>query len=504
MSRPISTLTIIGGGVAGWLAALFFRKYLGHRIRINLVAPSNSLPMSVGESTNGPFTDFLEDLNITKEDIITHCDGTLKIASEFVNWNALGRGYDWVHEFQTTQSVNGIPLFYYWHSLFRRGMTHESYQDSCFINANLVKKNLVPFVNERLDPVFKYGYHFDTHKFVNFLKGRATSEGVNYFNGTVAGVVKEIETNNIQKVCLDNGEELVSDFYIDCSGFRRALMSLAYPEASNFKSARSRLPCDSAVYCSIENNREAIRPSTKGTALSAGWCWDIPLSNRTSIGYVYASDFCEAAAATAELKQEYGLSKDVDLKTMGWEPGYYDNPWVRNCVAIGVSNAFIEPIESLTSATLTLELKRLLVNFPNTSFNDSSICCYNDSIISQYEDNIDFISLHYLTATRNDSRFWRDRDSFMAVSDRVKELLVRFAKQAPYEINGIYNIKGIVGMLASRDVVPEDTFPLLNYIGNWDTANDILTEKFQQNLNAQSLYMDHRSFLENIKRDNMG
>lgn len=500
MSRPVSALTIIGGGVAGWLAALFFKKYLGHRTVINLVAPRNSSPMSVGESTNGPFTDFLDDLNITREDIISHCDGTLKIASEFVNWNAPGTGYDWIHEFQTTPLINGIPLFHYWHSLLRRGVISTSYQDSCFINANLVRKNLVPFINEKLDPVFNYGYHFDTHKFVNLLKNRAVSAGVNYFDASIVGVAKEDETDNIQKLLLDSGEELISDFYIDCSGFRRALMSLAYPEASKFKSSRSRLPCDSAVYCSIEGNSAAVRPSTKGTALSAGWCWDIPLASRTSIGYVYASDFCDVAAAEMELRQKYGLDETSTLKAMKWMPGYYDKPWVRNCVAIGISNAFIEPIESLTSATLTLELKRLLLNFPNTSFNDNSICCYNDSIISQYEDNIDFISLHYLTATKSDSRFWASRSSFMAVSDRVKELCTRFSQQAPYEINGIYSIKGIVGMLASRGVLPKDTFPLLNYVADWEAANIILVERQQQNLNAHALYMDHRAFIESTKR----
>jgi tryptophan halogenase len=297
-----------------------------------------------------------------------------------------------------------------------------------------------------------------------------------------------------------SGREVHGDFFIDCTGFRRKLMSLAFgdsADAPQWRSFADYLHCDSAVYFTLPPDSPNVRPSTLGTALSSGWVWDIPLRDQISLGYVYSSKFQDAESAEREFREFVGRGHDRPVGTLRWTPGMLDRAWVRNCLAIGVSNSFMEPIESLTSATLTVELRHLLVNFPNRNFNDAGIERYNSAITKQCVDNRDFISLHYVTGGRDDTPFWRAIQRDTARSDRVQALLRDYRRQAPHTLEGIYDVKAIFGMFTARGILPGDDFPLLEFVDH-EGAEDRFRAIQQEHSQLRDRYMDHSQFLKAI------
>jgi glycine/D-amino acid oxidase-like deaminating enzyme len=497
MNHSVEKVLIAGGGSTACLTALFLKTFLG-KLDITVVAPSGIPPMTVGESTNGPFTGFLESLGLDRNSVIRECDATLKIASEFDQWTESQQGYRWVHEFQPTARHLGLPLFHYWLKHHRNGTIQHRYQDACFINSALVAAGFAPFKKGSEVPVLPHGYHLDGHKLGNAVRRRAIALGVKFVDGKIASVEKQ-DNELIAAVTLTSGETLPADFFIDATGFHRTLPNLAYPgEAScSFEPISDYHFCDRSVFVTLPATSDAIRPSTLSTAISSGWVWDIPLRDRVSYGYVYSSRHLDRARAEEEFRSFLHLGDDAKLGYLAWVPGCIKDAWHKNCLSIGVSNAFIEPIESLTSATLVHELNTLLRHFPDKQFHENAIESYCTIVRRQFVDNRDFVSLHYQTAQREDTPFWRDVKTTSQVAPRVDDLILGFDQQAPYAVEGIYDIKGILGMFAARGVLPDRDLPLVDFIDSakaLEIMQDIAIEREQ----IPSVYQGHAQYLAKI------
>lgn len=496
MNQDIKSIVIVGGGPAACLAALFLQTYVGNTVHIKVVSPTSIPPMTVGESTNGPFTGFLESLGLDRQIIINECDATLKIASEFDGWATHTDAYRWVHEFQPTERHLGIPLYHYWLKLRRKGIITGRYQDACFINSALVKNHLAPVFKGQTTPMMPYGYHLDGIKLRNSARDRALRKGTSFIEGKVVATKKD-SNDIILELTLDDGRQITGDFFIDATGFHRQLVNLAYPDEPSFRfePISDYHYCDRAVYTSIAREGGALRPSTLSTALSSGWVWDIPLRSKTSYGYVYSSRHLNDKDAEKEFLASLGNSAhDASIYQMSWTPGSLARAWHKNCLCIGVSNAFIEPIESLTSATLAFELNTLLRHFPDKRFDAATISSYCKKLKQQFADNRDFISLHYHTADRIDTPFWRGIKRNTLVSERVSELLSSFPEQAPYSIDGIYEAKGILGMFAARGIEPRFDLPLLQNL-DIKPVIDILKKIEADRSSVVQQFMSHEAYL---------
>lgn len=499
-SPAIRSVAIVGGGVAGGMSALFLRKFLGGKVDIQVLAPSSMPPMTIGESTNGPFTGFLDSLGLTRQTLIRECDATIKVASEFDNWSPAGKGEKWTHEFQSNTTHAGIPLFHFWLQRFRQGQTVTKYQDACFVNAQLIRECRVPFATADAAPAFSYGYHINGTKLGQLLHARCIDLGVRWDDEEVVSAQLDSK-GQIESLACRSGREVAADFFIDCTGFRRKLMSLALgdsPDALRWESFTEYLHCDSAVFFTLPPDSSRVRPSTLGTALSSGWVWDIPLRDRISLGYVYSSKHSDKCSAEQEFRAFVGRGNNQPVGHLHWNPGMLDRAWVGNCLALGVSNSFAEPIESLTSATLTVELRQLLRNFPNRNFNHAGRERYNNVVRRQCLNNRDFISLHYATGGRDDTPFWRAIQHDTRRSERVQALLADYRSQAPHTLDGIYDVKAIFGMFTARGIVPRDDLPLLNYLDQ-EGAEERFLAIAQDHAELRDRYMDHTDYLNGIE-----
>lgn len=456
----IRHVVIVGGGTTGWLSALYLAKFLGRRLNITIITPETIPPMAVGESTNKALVSFLERLCITKDDMILHADATLKVASEFARWHQEGAGSNWVHEFQAPRFCQGLQLFHFWLDAYKSGQALKPYQDACFNTSTIVRHCKSPISLDEKIKFEPYGYHFDVYKFIKYLKQKALELGVKAVHREVKGLEKN-ESGFIKELILDGGERLPGDFFLDCTGFKSLVMSMAYEVP--FENFSDYLLCDSAVAIMKPRQSTSIRPSTLGTALGNGWVWDIPLIDRDSLGYVYSSHFLSKDEAERDFRRFIDYSEG-EVSHLRWTAGMRQRAWVKNCVCIGVSNSFVEPLESITSFMLTLELTNLLILFPDETFNQFTIDRYNKIVREQCLDNRDFISVHYATTGRNDTSFWRTINNDVRLSDQVKNLLESYPQQAPFEVERIYETKAFYGLFCSRNIFPQRPLPLFNYV----------------------------------------
>ncbi len=488
----VERVAIVGGGTAGWLAALFLKRFLPS-LDITVYDPPAIAALAVGESTNGPFTTFLYDLGISDADMIRECGSTLKFASEFEDWHAPGAGYKWVHEFQSSESHLGLPMFHYWMRARREGLLEAGYQESCFMNAALVEHCKVPFAG--LDDIrsLYHGFHLETPKFIDFLRRRATGAGVRVCAQPVLSVDAD-ERGVITAINTEAGATQ-TDFVIDASGWRRAVYAMVHDVA--FVSAKDHLLVDSAVATWLPPSAQDVRPSTLGTAAPSGWIWDIPLRDKVSFGYVYASEFESAQSAQRHLLSFLGASEETDVVRLRWTPGALRDPWKANCVCIGLAHSFYEPIESLTSATLVYELRTLLRLFPDKRFDRQMVAEYNRRVGEQATHNRDYISLHYLTTGREDSAFWRAWRQDMPPSEAVVALLEGYRNQAPHLASPMYDLKAFFGMFTSRNIVPKHDVPLLDHIG-LDRALPMMHQRLAINRGIPTSARSHADFLDEV------
>jgi tryptophan halogenase len=229
---------------------------------------------------------------------------------------------------------------------------------------------------------------------------------------------------SIAAVRTKQARRLAADMFIDCTGFRSLLLGRALKEP--FLSSLGYLPCDSAVALQPPNqpDREDIPPYTVSRANSAGWSWHIPLYHREGTGYVYASQFLDKDAAERELRTLLGpRAKDVAANHIRMRVGRTQRVWVKNCVAIGLSAMFIEPLESTSIFMTEYQLSNLVTLFPDRTFPAAIRERYNEMMAQVYDQIRDFIVMHYCTTQREDTAFWRAVKNELPIPDSLRTIL---------------------------------------------------------------------------------
>ncbi|NRD90344.1 tryptophan halogenase [Sphingopyxis sp. BSNA05] len=402
-TQHIRKIAIVGGGTAGWSAAcLLGRIFARDDTEITLIESSAIPTVGVGEATIPPIFEFLQLLEIDPVDFVRETQSTFKLAIEFRDWLKVGHSY-W-HPFGNFGlTIDRRPFHHYWWKNQAEGHD-ESVADFCPSIA-LAEKNkflFPPADGQFPGGALSYALHFDAGLVAKYLRQVSEGLGVTRLDRKVQSATLN-DRGHIGELLCDDGSRVAADLYIDCSGFHGLLieqsLNAGYQDWTNW------LPCDRAV--AVQS--EAVLPRTPytiSTAREAGWQWRIPLQNRVGNGYVYSSAFISDADAQDRLVRSLDGKALADPRVIGFTAGHRKKFWDGNCVSIGLSAGFLEPLESTSIHLIVTGLNRLLDYFPDRNFDPSLQAAYNRETLTEYEHIRDFLLLHYYPNQRVGEPFW--------------------------------------------------------------------------------------------------
>jgi len=402
-------IIILGGGTAGFVTALVLKhSYPG--FSVSVIKSSGIGTIGVGEGTTDHWSEFMDFCQISHADIIRHCGATFKSGIMFKDWCE----NDYLHSVENhfTETYNGIPVSYGCLAAARchpREMVPEVLWDSkvTLSDNTLDNINTAP-VNQ---------YHFDTNLLAEFLEKISISRGIEVIDDTIV----EIKHSDEEITEIIGSRSYTADFFIDCSGFSRSLISKLGGE---WKSYSKHLQVDSAITFKTENQDYPMW--TLAQAMSSGWMFSIPVQGRKGNGYVYSSQHISKDQAQAEV--EALLGKPVEIaKHINFDPGKLDKTWIGNCVAIGLSSSFIEPLEA-SSIGSTIQQAFLLSEYLY-AYDEEDVFNYNLKVNSIFDNIRDFVFLHYITP-REDTEFWREQKQ-IEYPEQLNNNLLKWQKRLP-------------------------------------------------------------------------
>lgn len=391
-------VVIVGGGSAGWMTGAALSKLLGKNLEIVLVESEEIGRIGVGEATIPPLKVFNQLLGIDEQDFMKSCQATFKLGIEFQNWGAKGDNY--IHSFGETGKVCWAGEFqHFWLGGLAKGINSE-FGDYC---PELQAARAGRFIKtERLS--LQYAYHLDAGLYAAYLKKFSMQHGLQWIEGKISDAKLNSESGFIDSVLLEDGREIKGDLFIDCSGFAALLINKKLDVG--FEDYGEFLPCDSAIALQTEKYDQP-RPYTQAIAHDFGWQWRIPLQHRVGNGLVFCSSYASDDKAIEALTNNLESKAIVEPKILKYNTGRRKLGWSKNCVAIGLSSGFLEPVESTALHLIMSSVLRLMRLFPHHEFSPSNVDEYNRQTKEEMEKIRDFIILHYKATTRNDSEFWR-------------------------------------------------------------------------------------------------
>lgn len=465
-------ITIVGGGTAGWLAALIISKRNSMH-DVTVVSSEKIGVIGVGESTTGLFTHVVSneffDLGCDIEEFIIETGATLKYSIKHKNWTP-NKNQHYHGPIDGWGFTNDIP-----DTFLKYALGHEETPEGL-----LSTSQMGIYLNTGKSNFFKSGYfrdnshamHIDAFLAGQYFKKKCLQNNlVKHYDTEVVDVMLD-EQGMASKLICSNGQTIESDFFIDCSGFSRLIMNKL---GANWKGYQNHLPVKAAIPFHLDYlEGETPKPWTTAWAQSSGWMWQIPLLDRLGCGYVFDSDFITPEQAQDEVEQMLGR-KINPAKYIQFNSGRQESSWIKNCVAIGLSSAFLEPLEATSIHTTLCQITWLSNEFIQTTLEDTinagSVELYNTRVRRMFDDTKDFLVMHYMGG-RTDSEFWKYISSGETRTEFVSNILEMAKSKTPTAQDfpsyygsagwGLYShvMKGI-GVLSSevckRDIASEFT-----------------------------------------------
>ncbi|MFE1174111.1 tryptophan halogenase family protein [Streptomyces sp. NPDC058773] len=416
----LRSVVIVGGGTAGWMTASYLKAAFADRIDVTLVESEAVSRIGVGEATFSTVRHFFDYLGLDEADWLPKCAGGYKLGIRFENWH--GDGGHFYHPFERLRMVDGFSLADWWlelgdrsrpmdRSVFLTTALSEAKRSPRMLDGSLFASGLDGSLGRStLDEQraqFPYAYHFDADRVAKYLAGYATARGVKHVIDNVQQVVQD-ERGWISQVQTAEHGALSGDLFIDCTGFRAMLISKTLGTA--FQSFEDVLPNNRAVALRVPRETETdMAPYTTATAMKAGWMWTIPLFRRNGNGYVYSDQFISPEEAERELRAAVAPGRDdLEANHIRMRIGRHQDSWVKNCVAIGLSSAFVEPLESTGIFFIQHAIEQLVKHFPDEHFDEGQIAAYNRRIGNAVDGVKEFLVLHYKAARRDDTPYWKE------------------------------------------------------------------------------------------------
>lgn len=435
-------LVIVGGGMAGWLAGAYLARKLAASapggVRITLVDSGDIPVLAVEEGASPSLQRILESIGADEASFLRASHATFKQGIHFAGWRHepghSGRNH-YFHPFGSAQTRGDLDLLPYW----LLGSAGEGVElDEAMTLQKAVADALrgpKRIVDDDFTGAFDYSYHFDATAFAQFLARHATRLGVEHVHARVETVNVDARGFITSLTTRERGE-IQGDIFVDCTGPRARLIGEALH--APFRSVRRWLFCDRAVAIQVPYDRpdHPIASYTISTAQEAGWTWDIGLADRRGVGYVYSSDHIDDARAEEILRGHEGrAAADLPLRTVRFEPGYRETPWINNCVAIGPSAALFEPLDATGIVLIEAAARLLATLFPWDGRVDTAARQFNRAMTARHEQVLDFLKLHYGLSERRDSAFWRDNIAPDGLTTSLEDMFDRWRARPPEELD---------------------------------------------------------------------
>ena len=414
-NQKITKIVIAGGGTAGWMSAASLSKLLGKSFDITLVESDEIATVGVGEAAIPTLTAFHRLLGINEQAFMKATHATFKLGINFENWK---KGDDeYMHGFGRVGKEC-------WAGEFQHFWLHG-------------KRNNIEFAFDHYSPEIQaakaekfaltkgglnYSYHLDATLYAKFLRTFAEAHGVKRIEGKIIDVTKDSKTGEIKSLQLANGNVIEGQLFIDCTGFVGLLIEKAlhtgYEDWSHW------LPCDSAVAVQTKSVSAPL-PYTRSIARDSGWQWRIPLQHRVGNGLVFCSKYLADDDAKTLLMDNIEGEAINQPRVIKFKTGRRRKGWNKNCVALGLSSGFLEPLESTSIHLIMSGVLRLIRLFPFEGISPSAVNEYNQQLTSELEHIRDFIILHYHATQRADTQFWQYCKN-MEIPDSLKQRLDLF------------------------------------------------------------------------------
>ena len=429
---------VVGGGSAGWLtAALLAAEHAGEApdaLRITLIESPDLPAIGVGEGTWPSMRGTLQRIGLSELDLIRECDAAFKQGSRFDGWVDGSPTDRYYHPFTLPQGWGEADLAAGW----LNAAAGRSFAEAVCPQPQLCDENLAPkqVGMPAYGAAVNYGYHFDAVKLGQLLARHAKAKlGVHHVLDEVVGIRAQ-ENGDIGALVTRSQGELEADLFIDCTGLAARLIGQHF--GVGLRSEKSVLFNDSALAVQVPYASEAapLASATLATAHGCGWTWDIGLPTRRGVGLVFSSAHANDDVAERTLRDHLARTaastKEIRPRLIRFTPGYRERFWVRNCVAIGLSAGFIEPLEASALALVELSAAMIRDEMPaNRADMDLVARRFNEAFAYRWARIIDFLKLHYVLSRREDADYWREHRSAHTQPDNLRELLQLWRHRAP-------------------------------------------------------------------------
>jgi tryptophan halogenase len=459
--KPIRKIVIVGGGSAGWMTAAPLAQRLPPECEITLIESPEIGIIGVGEATLPTIRFFNKALGLDGTDFVRKTQATFKLGIEFKDWGHIGNRI--FHGFgDYGPAIENRSPHMHWLRLSRAEVNFPPLGD--FSVAGVMARNMrfAPPSGEQASAknAFSYGFHFDAGLYAAHLRDYAMQRAVKRIEAMIVEVELHPDTGFIEAVLLRDGRRIEGDLFIDCSGFRGLLIEGALK--AGYDDWSSQLPCNSALAVPCEK-LEKLTPFTRSTAKTAGWQWRIPLQHRTGNGHVYCNSFIsDDDAARVLLEGLDGAALDQP-RQLRFTTGRRRRSWVKNCVAIGLSAGFLEPLESTSLSLIETAVGTLIENFPDSDFRPELADEFNRQMSARYESVRDFIILHYKLTNRTDSEFWK-YCAHIAIPDSLQHQIDLFRETGRVVIydKGGFMEPSFIAIMMGLGVTPKSYDPFVD------------------------------------------
>jgi tryptophan halogenase len=458
----IRKVIVLGGGSAGWMTAAALGKISRQtKIQVQLIESDAIGTIGVGEATLTALQGFNRMLGIDEDEFVKETQATFKLGIKFVDWGQIGDVYH--HAFGVLGKPMGNAKFYqYWLKMraLDKAETFENYALNAVASEQKKFMRAFDAGNSPLSGL-DHGFHLDASLYAKYLAKLAKSWGVQRTEGKVSEV-KQDTNGFIKSLTLENGSEHKADFFIDCSGFKALLIGETLK--TEFEDWSHWLPCDRAITVQTENTQQPW-PYTQATAQKAGWQWRIPLQHRVGNGHVYSSQYMSDDEAKSILLKNVEGALLTEPKVIEFQTGYRKQSWHKNCLAIGLSSGFIEPLESTSLHLVQSAIEQLFKFFPSMNFDQADINEYNCQTNYKIECIRNLLITHYCVTKRDDSKFWQYCRT-MSVPPEVTQKIEQFRKNGRiFRFNdNMYDSISWFQVMNGQGLTPQSYDPLVDLI----------------------------------------
>jgi tryptophan halogenase len=434
VETAITRVVVVGGGTAGWLSACRIAAAADpaaeRPIQVTLIESPDIATIGVGEGTWPTIRRTLDSVGLSESEFLVSCDASFKQGSRFDGWKTGEAGDSYYHPFVAPAGGKSRDAIAAWQS---SGLP---FAEAVSAQPRICDLDLAPRQWSMPDyaGALNYAYHLDAAKLAGLLMRHATQRlGVRHIRDQVTTVSKAGNSDLVSVSTRANGD-VEGDFFIDCTGQAALLIGGEYgvpfvdrsPQLFNDRALAVQVPVEPG---------SAIGSQTIGTAHAAGWIWDIGLPTRRGIGCVYSSGHCsdDEAASTLEayIKRAMPDTPDLSPRRLTFRSGHRERLWVNNCLAIGLSAGFLEPLEASAIVMIELSLDALIDNFPESrDAMEIHAARFNRLFSYRWDRIIDFLKLHYAVSQRREP-YWRDNREAGSIPDRLADLLTLWQAQPP-------------------------------------------------------------------------